>query len=78
MGKKNNKSMIIKTPGPGSYEPTQSLIKESTKAAKMGISKRPDIAPKTAREVPGPGQYTSPTKIGKDTPAYSMRNGRTD
>jgi hypothetical protein len=55
MGKKNNKSMILKNPGPGAYDASQSLVKESTKAAKMTQSKRPDIAPKTAREIPGPG-----------------------
>ena len=44
----------------------------------MNTSKRPDIAPKTARNMPGPGTYASPTKIGKDTPAYSIRSGRQD
>ena len=35
----------------------------------MGSSKRPDIAPKTARDQPGPGMYESPHKnIGRDGP----------
>jgi hypothetical protein len=55
IGKKSNKSMMLKTPGPGEYDPSQSLVKESTKAAKISLSKRPDIAPKTARQLPGPG-----------------------
>ena len=44
----------------------------------MNTSKRPDIAPKTARNMPGPGSYASPTKIGKDTPSHSIRSGRKD
>ena len=44
----------------------------------MSTSKRPDVAPKTARELPGPGQYTSPIQVGKDAPSFSIRCGRTE
>lgn len=43
----------------------------------MSTSKRPDIASKTARDIPGPGMYSSPHKsIGKDSYQYTMGTKR--
>jgi hypothetical protein len=39
----------------------------------MGSSKRADIAPKTAREMPGPGLYESNKKFGADAVTYSIK-----
>lgn len=74
MGKKQNNSMMIKTPGPGAYDPNAHVVKESTRNVTMKSSKRPDIAPKTARELPGPGTYASPLK--SSTPSYTILSGR--
>lgn len=55
MGKKHNYSISINNPGPGMYDPNASVVKDNVRNFKMSTSKRPDIAPKTAREAPGPG-----------------------
>lgn len=52
------------SPGPGEYDAAQHLTKDSVRNFKMSASKRPDIAPKTARDMPGPGAYDSVHKFG--------------
>lgn len=58
-----------KGPGPGSYE---SHLKDKKDAPKFGFgsSKRPELG-KKKDNVPGPGDYRVPTKVG-DVPNYSM------
>lgn len=73
MGKKQNYSISINTPGPGMYEPNQSVVKEGVRNFKMSTSSRPDVAPKTARDAPGPGQYASQKKFGDDARSVSIR-----
>lgn len=60
MGKKVSNLEREKSPGPGAYDVNHSVIKEKCRNVGIGMSKRPDIAPKTARETPGPGVYDSP------------------
>jgi hypothetical protein len=45
------------SPGPGAYDSSLHMVKDSVRQFKMGTSTRVDVAPKTAREMPGPGQY---------------------
>jgi hypothetical protein len=61
-------------PGPGNYDPNSNHIKDKVISHKLSSSKRQDLVCKTAREMPGPGNYESPIKIGKDAPAFSMKS----
>ena len=39
----------------------------------MGTSQRLDVTSKSARELPGPGQYSSNKQFGADAVTFSMR-----
>jgi hypothetical protein len=51
-----NNSLIPEIPGPGSYNPQQSIAKSATPTYKMPLSKREFISMKESF-LPGPGQY---------------------
>jgi Sperm-tail PG-rich repeat len=51
-----NNSLIPENPGPGSYNPQQSIAKSTTPTYKMPLSKREFLSMKGSF-LPGPGQY---------------------
>lgn len=61
------------SPGPGEYEPSNTQTKDKAITYKMSSGKRTEIVSQTAREMPGPGMYDSPTKIGKGGPSFAMQ-----
>ena len=52
---KREERMDNLSPGPGAYDSSLHMVKDSIRQFKMGTSTRVDVAPKTAREMPGPG-----------------------
>lgn len=60
MGKKSQYIERNLSPGPGAYDVDHNAVKEKVKHFNMSTSKRPDVAPKTSRDMPGPGMYESP------------------
>lgn len=53
------------SPGPAGYNPEHSFIKDNVISYKMSNSVRQEIVSQEARNQPGPGNYESPSKIGK-------------
>ena len=51
-------------PAPGTYDPNNTLTKDNVRSYKMGLSQRQDIVSKEAQNLPGPGGYESPSKMG--------------
>ena len=60
-----------KTPAPGQYESNYAVVKEKTPSHVIGKDKR--LKYFNDSEKPGPGQYDSPSKLGK-APKYTMGN----
>ncbi len=59
-------------PGPGNYEGNANSIKERVISHKMSKSCRGDILEKDMLSKPGPGEYESPVRIGKDAPSVKL------
>lgn len=63
-----------RNPGPGQYQPNFKPVQKSNGNYKVGTGKRTEAVSKEKRYVPGPGQYQSPDKFGKDAPKVSLHS----
>ena len=64
-----------KTPAPGQYESNYAVVKDKTPSHVIGKDKR--LKYFNDSDKPGPGQYDSPSKLGK-APTYTMGNKKKD
>jgi len=63
-GEKHRDAVDSDIPGPGSYEPKDSLNKDTIPAHSISKSHRGDIVSRENLSMPGPGNYESPSRIG--------------
>ena len=62
------------SPGPGHYSPEHNVVKDKVVTYKMdNRSTRTDIVSKTARDMPGPGNYHDTKEFGKGAPSFTIR-----
>lgn len=66
-GKKEERYDTI-SPGPGGYDPTSTLTKDKVISQKMSSSKRTEMVSKSVMDLPGPGNYDSPSRLGHGGP----------
>lgn len=63
----------LQSPGPGAYElEGTTKVKDRIKTVRIGTSKRVDIVSNTTRDMPGPGNYTSDDRFGKDVKSFKF------
>jgi hypothetical protein len=72
MGTKKANKVENANPGVGAYTANEDFVKPKSKAAKISGTKRGDIVGNDQRQHVGPGQYDSPSKIGKGGPSYTF------
>jgi len=60
----------LDSPGPGNYEQNSGYVKETTVSYKFGAGSRNEIVEKSKSEMPGPGNYDSPSK--SNGPSYTI------
>lgn len=70
IGEKREQSPDNKNPGPGAFNPNDSITKARVPAAQMRGSERADLVGREARQNVGPGHYDSPSKAGG--PAFTI------
>ena len=66
-----------KSPGPGKYDPTDSIVKASVLTYKMPQSARGNIISKEDLQKPGPGSYPQSQQFGSAAKSFQLR-GRPD
>jgi hypothetical protein len=79
MGAKLGSSMVkggLNVPGPGTYVNSAEKLKMTAPSFGFGTSKRPELGA-TKLQVPGPGAYKVPTKLG-DVPDFAMPNRKAE
>lgn len=61
-------------PGPGQYDPNESITKYASPTYKMdGKSQRIEIVSKEQQYMPGPGNYSDNRTFGQDAKSFQMR-----
>ena len=71
-GEKHRDAVDSDIPGPGSYEPKDTLNKDAIRAHSISKSNRGDFVSKSAKELPGPGNYDDGQEFGKNAVSFTM------
>jgi hypothetical protein len=70
MGGKAKPDAENNIPGPGSYEPKESIVKDSIRTGAFSKTVRQDIVPSEAKNLPGPGGYHTAIEFGSDAKSF--------